>query len=146
MFKKFFPIILFLVFFGFSSAEDGIVYIDIQKVVSQSSAGKDAQSVLEKEAQKFQEEIQKKQQAGESQSQLQAYAAEKQQELMKKRQELAEKFMRLLQENIQKFSKEKGYSLVVDKQSLLYANPKYDRTDEFLKYFDQNYKKGSLNN
>ncbi|ACO04043.1 MULTISPECIES: OmpH family outer membrane protein [Persephonella] len=146
MFRKVLSLVIFFAFFGVSLAEDGIVYIDIQKVVSQSAAGKEAQSVLEREAQKFQEEIQKKQQAGETQSQLQAYAAEKQQELMKKRQELAEKFMRLLQENIQKFSKEKGYTLVVDKQSLLYANPKYDRTDEFLKYFDKNYKKGSLKN
>ncbi|WP_457621485.1 OmpH family outer membrane protein [Persephonella sp.] len=146
MFRKILFLLMFLSFYNLSVAGEGIVYIDIQKVVSQSAAGKEAQSVLEREAQKFQEELQKKQQAGEPQSQLQAYAAEKQQELMRKRQELAEKFMRLLQENIQKFSKDKGYSLVVDKQSLLYANPKYDRTEEFLKYFDSKYKKGSLKN
>ncbi|WP_457642407.1 OmpH family outer membrane protein [Persephonella sp.] len=144
MFRTIFSFLTVLFVLGFSAAQDQIVYIDIQKVVSQSAAGKEAQAALEKEAKAFQEELKKKQEAGETQAQLQAYVTEKQQELMKKRQLLAEKFMNILQEIIKKYSKEKGYSLVVDKQSLLYANPKYDKTDEFLKYFDQNYKKSSL--
>ncbi len=146
MFRKLLTVLVFLSFIGISTAGDEIVYIDIQKVVSESTAGKEAQSLLENEAKEFQKELQKKQEAGESQTELQAFAAEKQQELMKKRQELAEKFMSLLQQNILKFSKEKGYALVVDKQSLLYANPKYDKTEEFLQYFNKNYKKGSLKN
>ncbi len=146
MFRKLLTVLVFLSFIGISTAGDEIVYIDIQKVVSESTAGKEAQSLLENEAKEFQKELQKKQEAGESQTELQAFAAEKQQELMKKRQDLAEKFMSLLQQNILKFSKEKGYALVVDKQSLLYANPKYDKTEEFLQYFNKNYKKGSLKN
>ncbi|NPA16412.1 MAG: OmpH family outer membrane protein [Aquificae bacterium] len=120
-------------------AEEKIVYIDIQKVVTSSKAGLSAQAELESQAKKFKEEIEKKQKSGESPSQVQAFAEEKQKELIKKRQEIAEKFMKTLQKAITEFSKSKGYKLVLDKNSLLYGKPELDVTDEFLKYFDEKY-------
>ncbi len=139
MLRFVFPIILML-FVSFTSyAEEKIVYVDIQKVVTSSKAGISAQAELESQAKKFKEEIEKKQKAGESQTQIQAFAEEKQKELLKKRQEIAEKFMKTLQKAITEYSKSKGYKLVLDKNSLLYGKPELDVTDDFLKFFDEKY-------
>ena len=133
------PLILLLFISFISYAEEKIVYVDIQKVVTSSKAGISAQAELESQAKKFKEEIEKKQKAGESQTQIQAFAEEKQKELLKKRQEIAEKFMKTLQKAITEYSKSKGYKLVLDKNSLLYGKPELDVTDDFLKYFDEKY-------
>ncbi|WP_456465202.1 OmpH family outer membrane protein [Persephonella sp.] len=139
MLRFIFPVILIL-FVSFTSyAEEKIVYVDIQKVVTSSKAGISAQAELESQAKKFKEEIEKKQKAGESQAQIQAFAEEKQKELMEKRQEIAEKFMKTLQKAITEYSKSKGYKLVLDKNSLLYGKPELDVTDDFLKFFDEKY-------
>ena len=139
MLRFVFPIILML-FVSFTSyAEEKIVYVDIQKVVTSSKAGISAQAELESQAKKFKEEIEKKQKAGESQTQIQAFAEEKQKELLQKRQEIAEKFMKTLQKAITEYSKSKGYKLVLDKNSLLYGKPELDVTDDFLKFFDEKY-------
>ncbi|WP_457643457.1 OmpH family outer membrane protein [Persephonella sp.] len=132
-------IAFFAVFFQISVASEKIVYLDIQKVVTTSKAGISAQAELESYAKQLKEEIEKKQQSGESPSQVQAFAEEKQKELVKKRQEIAEKFMKTLQKAITEFAKEKGYKLVLDKNSLLYGKPELDVTQEFLKYFDEKY-------
>ncbi|WP_457638817.1 OmpH family outer membrane protein [Persephonella sp.] len=132
-------IAFFAVFFQISAASEKIVYLDIQKVVTTSKAGISAQAELESYAKQLKEEIEKKQQSGESPSQVQAFAEEKQKELVKKRQEIAEKFMKTLQKAIREFAKEKGYKLVLDKNSLLYGKPELDVTQEFLKYFDEKY-------
>ncbi len=133
------PLILLLFISFISYAEEKIVYVDIQKVVTSSKAGISAQAELESQAKKFKEEIEKKQKAGESQTQIQAFAEEKQKELLKKRQEIAEKFMKTLQKAITEYSKSKGYKLVLDKNSLLYGKPELDVTDDFLKFFDEKY-------
>ncbi len=139
MLRFVFPVILIL-FVSFTSyAEEKIVYVDIQKVVTSSKAGISAQAELESQAKKFKEEIEKKQKAGEPQAQIQAFAEEKQKELLEKRQEIAEKFMKTLQKAITEYSKSKGYKLVLDKNSLLYGKPELDVTDDFLKFFDEKY-------
>ncbi|WP_457625518.1 OmpH family outer membrane protein [Persephonella sp.] len=132
--------VLFAVFvISFSFASEKIVFIDIQKVVVSSKAGISAQAELESQAKKFKEEIEKKQKAGESESQIRAFAEEKQKELMQKRQKIAEKFMKTLQKAVTEFAKNKGYKLILDKNSLLYGKPELDVTEDFLKYFDENY-------
>ncbi len=126
---------------SFSIAAEKIAVIDIQKVVQESVAGKEAQQILEKQARMAQQEVQTKaQQKG--QEEAQALAVQKQQELMQKRQELIEKFMKKVQNTLEKFSKENGYKLVFDKQSILYSKDIYDKTDEFIKFFNKEYSKG----
>ncbi|SNZ11624.1 periplasmic chaperone for outer membrane proteins Skp [Persephonella hydrogeniphila] len=139
MFRFGFSVILSLFILSVSFAAEKIVFIDIQKVVVSSKAGISAQAELESQAKKFKEEIEKKQKAGESESQIRAFAEEKQKELMQKRQKIAEKFMKTLQKAISEFAKSKGYKLVLDKNSLLYGKPELDVTQDFLKYFDENY-------
>lgn len=141
MFRYLLSVMLVFTFFSVSFAQEKIVFIDIQEVVTSSKAGISAQAQLEAQAKKFQEEIEKKQKAGESPSQIQAFAEEKQKVLIQKRQEIAEKFMKTLQKAITEYSKEKGYKLVLDKNSLLYGKPELDKTNEFLKFFDEKYSK-----
>lgn len=130
--------------FGLSKAAE-IVFIDVQTIVNQSKAGKDAQAVLEDAGKKAQAEVEAKQKTlkndQKSQEEFQAFAINKQQEILKKRDELLQKFMKLVQENLESYSKSKGYSIVIDKQAVLYGKPELDKTDEFLKYFDANYEK-----
>ena len=49
--------------------------------------------------------------------------------------------MNLVQKNLDAFAKAKNYSLILDKQAVLYGKPELDKTDEFLKFFDSNYEK-----
>ncbi len=134
-------VLFFLFSFSMSLAAETIAVIDIQKVVQESAAGKEAQKILEKQARMAQQEVQAKaQQSG--QQEAQALAVQKQQELMQKRQELIEKFMKKVQEALEKFSKQKGYKLVFDKQAILYSKDVYDKTEEFIKFFNKEYSKG----
>lgn len=123
------------------AAEAKIVFIDIQKVATSSKAGLAAQAELETKAKKFKEEIEKKQKSGESQAQLQAFAEEKQKELMKARQKIAQDFMKKLQKAIEEYAKQKGYKLILEKNSILYGKPELDKTEEFLKFFNSKYGK-----
>ena len=142
MLKHLYFFILSLFIISFSFAREEIVVIDIQKVVEQSTAGKEAQQLLEKQARMAQQEIQAKAQSG-NQQEAQALAAQKQQELMQKRQELIEKFMKTVQEALEKFSKQNGYTIVLDKQAILYNKPEFDKTQEFIKFFNIEYSKGN---
>lgn len=123
-----------------------IVFIDVQAVVNNSKAGKDAQALLEEAGKKAQAEVEAKQktlkQDQKSQEEFQAFAIQKQQEVLKRRDELLGQFMKLVQDNLESFAKEKNYSLIVDKQAVLYRKPELDKTQEFLNYFDSKYEKG----
>lgn len=140
-------VLLFVVLFmfGYSKAAE-VVFIDIQVIVNQSKAGKDAQGILEEVGKKAQSEVESKQKAlkndQKSQEEFQAFAISKQQEVLKKRDELLQKFMKIVQENLESYGRAKGYSIIIDKQAVLYGKTELDKTDEFLKYFDSNYEKG----
>ncbi|PMP76769.1 MAG: molecular chaperone Skp [Sulfurihydrogenibium sp.] len=123
-----------------------IVFIDVQTIVNNSKAGKDAQRLLEEAGKKAQEEVEAKQktlkQDQKSQEEFQAFAIQKQQEVLKRRDELLSQFMNMVQQSLEKFAKEKNYSLIIDKQAVLYGKPELDKTQEFLTYFDSQYEKG----
>ncbi|MEJ5173231.1 MAG: OmpH family outer membrane protein [Hydrogenothermaceae bacterium] len=143
--KAVFSLFLMFVIFGISKAAE-IVFIDVQTVVNQSKAGKDAQGLLEEAGKKAQAEVEAKQKTVKNdqkgQEEFQAFAIQKQQEVLKRRDELLQKFMKLVQDNLESYGKSKGYSIIIDKQAVLYGKPELDKTDEFLKYFDSNYEKG----
>lgn len=140
-------ILVFLLTFLISELSKAaeIVFIDVQTIVNQSKAGKDAQSILEEAGKKAQAEVEAKQKTlkndQKSQEEFQAFAISKQQEILKKRDELLQKFMKLVQDNLESYGKSKGYSIIIDKQAVLYGKPELDKTEEFLKYFDTNYEK-----
>jgi outer membrane protein len=132
--------------FTLAKAAD-IVFIDTPTIVNNSKAGKDAQKLLEEAGKKAQAEIEAKQktlkQDQKSQEEFQAFAIQKQQEVLKRRDELLGQFMDIVQKNLDAFAKAKNYSLILDKQAVLYGKPELDKTDEFLKFFDSNYEKSS---
>ncbi|MGC8941954.1 MAG: OmpH family outer membrane protein, partial [Sulfurihydrogenibium sp.] len=94
-----------------------IVFIDVQTIVNNSKAGKDAQRLLEEAGKKAQEEVEAKQktlkQDQKSQEEFQAFAIQKQQEVLKRRDELLSQFMNMVQQSLEKFAKEKNYSLII---------------------------------
>lgn len=144
--KKFYSLLLgLLLFVGVSKAAE-IVFIDVQAIVNQSKAGKDAQALLDEVGKKAQAEVEAKQKTlkndQKSQEEFQTFAINKQQEVLKKRDELFQKFMKLVQDNLESYGKSKGYAVIIDKQAVLYGKPELEKTDEFLKYFDANYEKG----
>ena len=139
MYNFVFSLFLLVFSIGFAIAEEKIVFVDIQKIVTSSKAGMSAQSELEAKAKKFKDEIEKKQKGGESPEKVQAFVEEKQKELMKLRQKIAEGFMKTLQQAIIEFSKKNGYKLVLDKNSILYGKPELEVTEKFLKFFDEKY-------
>lgn len=144
--KKYLLSFLLLFFiFTFAKASD-IIFVDVQTIVNSSKAGKDAQKLLEEAGSKAKSEVEAKQkelkQDQKSQEEFQNFAIQKQQEVLKKRDELLSQFMKLVQTNLESFAKANKYSLIVDKQAVLYGKPELDKTDEFLKYFDANYEKG----
>ncbi|MBX0311148.1 MAG: OmpH family outer membrane protein [Sulfurihydrogenibium sp.] len=130
--------------FTLAKAAD-IVFVDVPTIVNNSKAGRDAQKLLEEVGKKAQAEIEAKQktlkQDQKSQEEFQAFAIQKQQEVLKRRDELLGQFMNLVQKNLDAFAKAKNYSLILDKQAVLYGKPELDKTDEFLKFFDSNYEK-----
>ncbi len=148
MFKKVSALILTLFVFSFSfGASEKLVYINVQKIINESQAGKDAQKILEEAAKKAQSMLEAKAKTisktdQKAQQELQMLAAQKQQEILQKRQEIADKFMKLVQDAMNKYAKEKGFLMVFDKQTVLYGKPYLDKTEEFLAYFNNMYKKG----
>jgi len=102
-------------------------------------------SFWKRSGKKAQAEIEAKQktlkQDQKSQEEFQSFAIQKQQEVLKRRDELLGQFMSLVQKNLDAFAKAKNYSLILDKQAVLYGKPELDKTDEFLKFFDSNYEK-----
>lgn len=146
--RKFLTALSLMAFFMLSTVVKAadLAFIDVQTVVNNSKAGKDAQSLLEEAGKKAQSEVEAKQktlkQDQKSQEEFQAFAIQKQQEVLKRRDELLGQFMKLVQENLESFAKEKNYTLIIDKQAVLYGKPELDKTQEFLNYFDTKYEKG----
>ncbi len=130
------------VFFLFSASIAGnVAFIDMQKVIKESDAGKEIQSTLDKKVQELKKEIEKKQSSGEDQQKLQKFMLEKQRELNELRQKLADKFMKTLENAVKEFSKKYGYDLILDKTPIVYGNKSLNKTAEFLKFFNEYYKK-----
>ncbi len=150
----------------------GIAYIDSQRVVDESKAGKQSLKELEgfkkkneeelakrdKEIKTLEEELQKQKLAlsPEAQNQkeevirrkgidLKRFKEDKEQELK----ELYFKHLNKIKEEIiqvvQKIGQEKGYTLIVNKDdSIIYANPSHDITSLVIEAYDKGLGKGTL--
>ena len=134
--KKVLLSVLLLMFTVSLSFAQQIVFIDIKTIVEKSEAGKEAQKFIETKAKLIKQGDMKAQQ------ELQQLAQQKQQELVKRRQEIIQDFMGKVEEALNKFAKKNNFLLVLDKQAVLYGKPELDKTDEFLKFFNEEYKKG----
>ncbi len=140
MFKVFLSAVFTLFLFTASFAGK-IAFVDMQKIVTESEAGKEIQSKLNKEVETFKKQIEEKQAKGEKQEKLQKMILQKQKELNKMRQEMAGNFMNLLEKAVKAYAQKYGYDLVLDKNPIIYGNAKLNKTSEFLKFFNEYYKK-----
>ena len=149
------------------AAESKIGYVDFTKIQSESKAGKEAVKGLEKlvkdkqaqldsrqtEIEKLAQEIEKqsavlapdarKQKEDKVQGELkelQRFKADSEEDLNKKRIEIATQMNDEVQTIINRFGKEEGYTLILDRRFVLYAPAAVDLTDRIIKAYDESKK------
>lgn len=153
-------------FFGSALAADlKVAYVDIQKAVNESNAGKDAKKAITKEVEKFQrligdkqKELQTMKESLEKQApmltpdaratrekdyqnklrEFQRWGEDTQNEINQKRMEIERNISMGLLKVIQKVGAEEGYTLILEKNEtiVLFASKTIDITDRVIKAYD----------
>jgi outer membrane protein len=147
------------------AADLKIAYVDIQKAVNESNAGKDAKKLITKDVDKFQGQIADKQKVlqtmkeslekqapmlnpdaratreKEYQNKLrefQRWGEDAQNEINQKRMEMERNISIGLQKVIQKVGADEGYTLILEKNEsiVLFVSKALDITDRVLKAYD----------
>jgi outer membrane protein len=152
---------------GFANAaETKIGYVDVQKAIQATGAGKKAKEALDGEygkrkkdldkrkadIEKMNQDLEKKKTVlseevmGKKQMELQEEmmkfqktVAENQMEIQKKEKELVEPIIEKMRKVIEKVAQDKGYSMVLEKQgqNVLYAQKDADLTDTVVQAFEK---------
>lgn len=151
------------------AAETKIGFIDMQRAINTSEAGKEAKEQLAARLKKYQDEINVKQddlkrlkEELEKQGMLlsesaraskekdyqqrlkdfQRFTKDAQDELQGKDEEFTRKILEGMEKIIQEYGRKSGYTFILVKnESMLFADDKADLTDEVLKLFNANRKK-----
>ena len=147
------------------AADLKIAYVDIQKAVNESNAGKDAKKLITKDVEKFQGQIADKQKVlqtmkeslekqapmlnpdaratreKEYQNKLrefQRWGEDTQNEINQKRMEMERNISIGLQKVIQKVGADEGYTLILEKNEsiVLFVSRTLDITDRVIKAYD----------
>lgn len=163
--KKLMIVLSVLMTASLAQAEAKIGFVDMQKAIQATSAGKKAKTELETEFNKKKKELEKKEadlkKMGEdlekkksvlSEEALGKKQAEFQEEMLKyrdvvgksqvdiqkKERELTAPILEKMKKVIAKLAKDKGYSMVIENsQMVLYATSDADLTDEVVKNFEK---------
>ncbi len=144
-------------------AADGtkLGYVDLQKVLNLSNAGKSAKEQLSEKVKKYQEDINKKQEElkklkevlekqsvvlsekarGEKEKdyqqnlkEFQRMTKDAQEDLQAKDEELTKRILGDIEKLVQDFGRRNGYTFIfIRNESMLFADDKADLTDEILK-------------
>lgn len=151
------------------AAEAKLGYIDMQRALNTSEAGKEAKEQLAARLKKYQDEINTKQEelkklkdevekqgaflnettraAKEKEYQtklkeFQRFTKDAQDELQGKDEEFTRKILEGMEKVIQEYGRKNGYTFIfVRNESMLYADDKADLTEDVLKLFNANRKK-----
>jgi outer membrane protein len=151
------------------AAELKLGYIDMQRAINTSEAGKEAKEQLAARLKKYQDEINLKQDelkrlkeelekqgaflndstraAKEKDYQqklkeFQRFTKDAQDEMQGKDEEFTRKILEAMEKVIQEFGRKNGYTFIfVKNESMLFVDEKADLTDEVLKLFNSNRKK-----
>jgi outer membrane protein len=158
-------IVLFGILGSALAADLKVAYVDIQKAVNESNAGKDAKKVITKEVEKFQRQIVDKQKElqtlkdslekqapmltpdaratreKEYQNKLrefQRWGEDSQNEINQKRVEMERNISIALLKVIQKVGADEGYTLILEKNEniVLFVSKTIDITDRVIKAYD----------
>lgn len=150
---------------SFAQAEAKVGFIDMQKAIQATSAGKKAKTELEGDFNKKKKELEKKEadlkkmgedlekkksvlsedalnkKQAEFQDEMLKYrdvVGKSQIEIQKKERELTAPILEKMKKTIAKLAKEKGYTMVIENsQMVLYATPDADLTDEVISAFEK---------
>ncbi len=158
-----------IILFGFLgsalAADLKIAYVDIQKAVNESNAGKDAKKAITKEVEKFQrlvtdkqKELQTMKESLEKQApmltpdaratrekeyqnklrEFQRWGEDSQNEINQKRMEMERNISIGLLKVIQKLGADEGYTFILEKNEtiVLFASKTIDITDRVIKAYD----------
>ena len=172
--KKFFVISSFFALVmalatGICAAESKLGYLDIQKALGQSDAGKAVKEQLTAKFKKYQDEINGKQEELkklkdelETQGSLlaeskraekekeyssklknfQEFAKDAQDELQGRDKELTQKVLEAFEKVVQEYGRKNGYTFIfVRSEVMVFADEKVDLTDELLKLFNASQQK-----
>jgi outer membrane protein len=147
------------------AADLKIAYVDIQKAVNESNAGKDAKKLITKDVDKFQGQIADKQKVLQTMKEslekqapmlnpdaratrekdyqnklreFQRWGEDAQNEINQKRMEMERNISIGLQKVIQKVGADEGYTLILEKNEsiVLFVSKALDITDRVLKAYD----------
>jgi outer membrane protein len=147
------------------AADLKIAYVDMQRVINECNAGKEAKKAIAKDAEKFQrliadkqKELQAMRDSFDKQSlmltpdaratkerefqnksrEFQRWGEDTQNELNQKRQEMERNISTALIKVIQKIGADEGYTLILEKNEniVLFASKTIDITDRAIKAFD----------
>jgi outer membrane protein len=144
-------------------------YIDMQRAINSSEAGREAKEQLSARLKKYQDEINSRQdelkrlkEELEKQGMLlaesaraakekdyqqklkefQRFTKDAQEELQGKDEEFTRKILEGMEKVVQEYGKKNGYTFIfVKNENMLYADEKADLTDQVLKLFNANRKK-----
>lgn len=163
--------VLFLMFAAkVMAAEAKIAYVNLQKALNESTAGKDAKAEMAQEIKKRQEDVNAKQEelkklkediekkgavlSKEAREQKEMEFNKKSQEfqksfmqsedtLRKKEQESVREIIKELEDIVKTLAKEKGYAYVIEKteSGLIVGPPDMDLTDDVVRTYNKQYKK-----
>lgn len=150
---------------SFAHAEAKVGYVDMQKAIQSTSAGKKAKTELEGEFNKKKKELEKKEadlkkmgedlekkksvlseealgkKQAEFQEEMLKYrevVGKSQLEIQKKERELTAPILDKMKKVIAKLAKDKGYTMVIENsQMVLYATPDADMTDDVVKAYEK---------
>ncbi len=147
------------------AADLKIAYVDIQKAVNESNAGKDAKKLITKDVEKFQGQIADKQKVLQTMKEslekqapmlnpnaratrekdyqnklreFQRWGEDTQNEINQKRMEIERNISIGLQKVIQKVGADEGYTLILEKNEsiVLFVSRALDITDRVIKAYD----------
>jgi outer membrane protein len=163
--KKLMLVLSMVMTASYAKAEAKIGYIDMQKAIQSTSAGKKAKAELEGDFNKKKKELEKKEvdlkkmgedlekkksvlsedalskKQAELQDEMLKYrdvVGKSQLEIQKKERELTAPILEKMKKLIAKLAKDKGYTMVIENsQMVLYATPEADLTDEVIKAFEK---------
>jgi outer membrane protein len=151
-------------------AEIKIGYVDLQKAVQNTKAGKEARSNLEKEFKSKEADLKKKEaalkkmtedfekkatllsddarrkQEGEIQKEMLKFrqtVSQSQQDISAKERTMTQPILEQMAKTIEAVAKKDGYTMILEKreQNILWADASIDATDAVVKEFEKTYKK-----
>ncbi|UXR64032.1 OmpH family outer membrane protein [Bdellovibrio bacteriovorus] len=163
--KKMLIVLSMLLTASLAQAETKVGFVDMQKAIQSTSAGKKAKTELETEFNKKKKELEKKEadlkkmgedlekkksvlseealgkKQAEFQEEMLKYrdvVGKSQLEIQKKERELTAPILEKMKKVITKLAKDKGYTLVIENsQMVLYATPDADMTEDVIKAFEK---------